>query len=78
MKSTGRDVVVTVKLWCCVCLFVTPERKLCDGLNVTGLDCTGKDATGPGSTGHKRNSTRQNRTGQDGTGQDKTGLLLMV
>ena len=33
-KGTRQDVVVTLKLWCCVCVFVTPKREFCDGLSV--------------------------------------------
>ena len=59
-KGTGRDVVVTVMFWCCVCVFVTPKRELCDGLSVTWPERTRLDGTGNDKTG--RNGTRIDRT----------------
>ena len=45
-RETGRDVVVTFKLWCCVCVFVTPKHELCNGLSVTFPDRTVHEAIG--------------------------------
>ena len=82
-KGTGRDVVVTNKLWCCVCVFVTPKCEFCNGLSVTWPNRTGQDVIGQDRTqryrrqqdrawqdtkGTGRDGTEQNRTGQDRTG----------
>ena len=61
--------MVTVKLWCCVCVFVASKREFSDGMSVTQPDRTGQDRTRLDRTGHDR--TGQEMSRQDATDRDR-------
>ena len=62
--------MVTVKFWCCVCVFVAPKREFCDGLSVMWPYGTGHDAIGQERTRRDRTRHDRNRKDTKGTGRD--------